>query len=156
MDVAFYQLLSGAATSLESVLSKLLHKVLEAEKRVVVVCTTPEYREVLNTSLWTLGHASFLPHGSEEDGSPEDQPIWLTTSLENPNQGDVIVLLHPALFPEVTQKWPFQPQRVLVFFTAGDVSACEKVQQLKIALGQAATPCVTWVQDPKGGWQKGA
>ena len=32
----------------------------------------------------TIRH-SWLPHGTAQDGSAEEQPIWLTDSDENPN-----------------------------------------------------------------------
>ena len=54
---------------------------------------TPERIEALNTLLWTYDPASFLAHGTSKDGRPEDQPIYLTTEDENPNEAEVLVLL---------------------------------------------------------------
>lgn len=92
-EIRFYSLLG---TSLESVLPRLLQKALEKGMRAVVKCSSVERVEALNQLLWTYDSASFIPHGSAADGNPSEQPIWLTTADENPNNADVIFLVDDA------------------------------------------------------------
>jgi DNA polymerase-3 subunit chi len=52
--------------------------------------------EHLDALLWTYDDASFLPHGSARDGHGERQPVWLTTTDENPNAATMLVLVDGA------------------------------------------------------------
>ena len=85
---------------MEKALPKLLEKVLEKEARAVVMAL-PEKMKVLNDSLWTYRPNSFLPHGTKEEGRPEDHPIWLTETLENPNQSSYLVVTGGMPLPDL-------------------------------------------------------
>ncbi|MBC6497113.1 MAG: DNA polymerase III subunit chi [Alphaproteobacteria bacterium GM7ARS4] len=67
-----------------AILYKLLLKIIDANPphRVVVLCAHQEQDHDLTAQLWTLGRNTFLPHGNHEDGMPNYQPIWLTSSQE--------------------------------------------------------------------------
>ncbi len=88
-EVRFYHL---QRKTVEQVLPQLLEKVLALGMRIVVVAGSNEQVERFNQLLWTWNPASFLPHGSPRDGFASDQPIWLTTTTENPNKAQVLVL----------------------------------------------------------------
>ena len=62
----------------------MLEKVLAMGERAVVVTGSAERAESLASALWTYDDRSFLPHGTAKDGSAADQPIWITTVIENP------------------------------------------------------------------------
>ena len=93
-EVGFYHL---TATPLEAALPRLLEKVLAGGFRAVVMAGSAERVEALNTQLWTYNPGSFLPHGSAADGNAADQPIWITSQDENPNQAHVLVLTEGVL-----------------------------------------------------------
>lgn len=88
-EIRFYHL---ERQSLEQVLPTLLSKATEGGKRVIVKTADKNETERLNDHLWTYRPDSFLPHGSEKDGNPEQQPIWLTDTDENPNGADILIL----------------------------------------------------------------
>lgn len=88
-DIRFYHLQSQ---SLEQALPALLSKALEKGSRIVVKAGEAKDVERLNEVLWTFDPNSFLPHGSAKDGQPQDQPIWITATDENPNNADVLIL----------------------------------------------------------------
>jgi len=89
-EIRFYHL---ERTSLDAALPKLLERCLERDWRAVVLAGSPERAEALNGHLWTYNDRAFLPHGSEEDGYAEHQPVWLTARDENPNRAQVLFLL---------------------------------------------------------------
>jgi DNA polymerase-3 subunit chi len=91
--VSFYQLMHSP---LEKVLPKLLEKVYDAGKRAVVVARSEESLKQLNTVLWTYSTLSFIPHGCIHDceDTKADQPIWLSTEIENPNSATLCVATH--------------------------------------------------------------
>lgn len=80
-------------TPLEKVLPKLLEKVLASGKRAVVMAETPDQLKIIDAFLWTYSKTQLLPHGTQEDGNPTYQPIWLTCVEENPNQSQILVLI---------------------------------------------------------------
>src|SRR5207244_8646954 len=89
-EIGFYHLL---ATPLERALPRLLERARAQGYRIVVRAASAERVEHLNALLWTYDDASFLPHGSARDGSPESQPIWLSDRAENPNDAAMLVLV---------------------------------------------------------------
>src|SRR5713101_1018580 len=89
-EIGFYHLLS---TPLERALPRLLERARAQGHRIVVRAASAERVEHLNALLWTYDDASFLPHGSARDGSPESQPIWLADRAENPNDAAMLVLV---------------------------------------------------------------
>ncbi|MHA1597964.1 MAG: DNA polymerase III subunit chi [Alphaproteobacteria bacterium] len=88
-EISFYHLLHWP---LERALPKLIEKTLLLSKRAVVVTSSEKRVEFLGNALWSEDDESWLPHGSEKDGRPDDQPVWLTTSDENPNGADFLFL----------------------------------------------------------------
>ena len=88
-EVGFYHL---TKTPLDHALLRLLEKVLMAGKRAVVRTSSEERVEFLNGALWTIDSASFLPHGTNKEGNPSRQPVWITKDNDNPNKAEVLVL----------------------------------------------------------------
>jgi DNA polymerase-3 subunit chi len=89
-EIGFYHLL---ATPLERALPRLLERARMSGYRIVLRAASAERVEHLNALLWTYDEASFLAHGSARDGSPEEQPIWLTDRAENLNGAAMLVLV---------------------------------------------------------------
>ena len=58
--------------------------------------SSEEMVAALNERLWTYDDASFLPHGAAGDGDPMEQPIFLTSELDNPNAATMLVQLSGA------------------------------------------------------------
>lgn len=81
---------------MEQVLPGLISKALENGHRVLVKTTDAKQTERLNEYLWTYNPDSFLPHGSDKDAHPAQQPVFLTASNENPNNADVLILTSGA------------------------------------------------------------
>ena len=74
-EVLFYHM---TESRLEDALPDLLEKSLARGWRVVVQCTDAMRRDALDQHLWAYRDESFLPHGSDADGSGALQPILLT------------------------------------------------------------------------------
>ena len=92
-EIAFYHL---EKSPLEQVLPKLLEKTLGAGKRALVLAGSEQCVEALAGLLWTYEQGSWLPHGTEQDGSPEDQPVWLTAADDNANGAEFLFLTDGA------------------------------------------------------------
>lgn len=92
-EVLFYHL---ERQPLEQVLPTLLERSLERGWKAVVQAGLEERLDALDLVLWTYREDSFLAHGTKRDGSPERQPVFLTTGPDNPNAASVRFLVEGA------------------------------------------------------------
>ena len=125
-----------------------MERVLESGQRAVVVASSPERVEALNRALWTFGRDSFLPHGSREDGSAEDQPVFLTDEADYPNGATVLVLVDGA-----DAAPPAEFTRCLYLFDGNDEAALTQARALWRRLRDRGEPLTYWQQTERG-WQK--
>lgn len=88
-DIFFYHLTS---TSLDQALPKLLEKALQGSFKTVVQVSDAQEAERLNSWLWNYNPDSFLPHGTAQDGSSDQQPIYITPQEENPAAANLLVV----------------------------------------------------------------
>ena len=144
-DIGFYHL---TTILLDKALPKLLEKVLENNMRAVVLVEDKQAEEKINRLLWTYNPHRFLPHGTAEDGHEKNQPIYITSKEENPNNADVIVL------PQV-KKTDFVNKfsRCLVIFDGENEVAQARNLWKEYSNGNNLT---YWKQTPEGAWEKGA
>ena len=145
-DIGFYHL---TRSPLERALPKLLEKVLESGARAVVMAGSEERVDALNALLWTYESASFLPHGATQDGDAPDQPIWLTTTDENPNGAGILVLTDGATSSRVGEF-----DRCLELFDGRDDAAVGAARDRWRAYGDAGHTLTYWQQNDRGGWEK--
>ncbi|MDC0349134.1 DNA polymerase III subunit chi [Alphaproteobacteria bacterium] len=143
MQVRFYQL---ASVPIGKALPKLLEKIHEQGQRILVLCKSEEEVKTLNVSLWTYHPTSFLPHGTEKEGVPEEQPIWLSTKIETVNEPTACVTTLPKSLKEISSF-----KMVIYFFEEAEkkdfIPLWKEAQKIK-------NDVILWVQDPKGLWVK--
>ncbi len=145
-QIGFYHL---TRFSLEQALPKLLEKAYGGKMRVVVLTSSPERVTALNAFLWAYRDDSFLPHGGAQDGAPQDQPIYLTHTLENPNQATVLVLCDGADAPD-----PAGFDRVLNLFDGNNETAVQAARGQWKRWKDASHHLVYYQQTQRGGWEK--
>ena len=147
-EIYFYHL---ERRTLEEVLPTLLEMSLKRGWRAAVQAASEERVEALNTLLWTYREESFLPHGTRRDGNPEQQPVFLTSSEENPNNATVRFLVDGAEVAAVTDY-----ARVVYVFDGRDASAVEKAREQWKLVKEAGCEVTYWQQSAEGRWQKKA
>ncbi len=147
-EIGFYHL---RTSPLEKALPRLLEKVVEGGRRAVVMAGSAERMAWLDATLWTYDPASFLPHGTARDGRPERQPIYLTTTGENPNGADVLVLIDAV---ETAPIGNFA--RCVDMFDGGDPEAVEAARRRWQACKAEGHSVTYWQQEDGGRWEKKA
>jgi DNA polymerase-3 subunit chi len=147
-EVLFYHL---EHQSLERALPALVERTLERNWRAVIQVGSEERVEALDTLLWTYREESFLPHGTRRDGNPEQQPVFLTSSEENPNNATVRFLVDGA---EVADFMAYA--RVVYLFDGRDAGAVEKAREQWKLVKAAGCEVTYWQQSAEGRWQKKA
>ena len=145
-EIAFYHLLRSP---LEAVLPKLLEKTRAADKRAVVIAGSGERVDALGALLWSYDQDSWLPHGDAKDGSPEDQPIWLTETDENPNGAQFLFLTDGAAAGDLAGF-----ERCFDLFDGRDEVAVADARDRWRALKDAGHTLTYWQQNEQGKWEE--
>lgn len=78
-EIGFYHLTRSA---LSEALPALLGRTLAAGEKALVLCADEHQLTQLDAALWH--QAEWLPHGSAADAHAAWQPIYLSTTLDNP------------------------------------------------------------------------
>lgn len=128
----------------------LLEKCLDRGWRVLAVSSDATRRAALDEALWTYDDQSFLPHGqAEAEGlQPADQPVLISSQLENANSAAVALLMDGAELPVDA---PFE--RCMVMFDDGDGPTRQKArEQFKAAKDAGLT--ARYFQQSGRGWQE--
>ena len=147
-EVGFYHL---TRSNLEAALPRLLEKAYAAGHRVLVRGSDPERLELLNRALWTYGKDTFLPHGGKGDGFAEQQPIYLTVDLANPNRATILTLVDGAQAPDLASF-----DRCLDLFDGGDAEAVELARKRWREVVEQGHGAVYWQETERGGWTRAA
>ena len=145
-EISFYGL---QKTNLESVLPRLLEKILERGMRAVAVAGSEQRVAELNAALWIYGQGSFLPHGAFEDGHAAEQPVFLTADpTANPNGAQVLALTDGATTDDFDGF-----ERVLEVLDGKDEAMVAAARNRWLALKKAGHALTYWQQTSKG-WEK--
>jgi DNA polymerase-3 subunit chi len=144
-EIRFYHLL---ATSLEKALPRLLEKLLARDLRAVVLASSRERVEALDSALWTYRPDSFLPHGCARDGLAQEQPVWLTDRDENPNHASVLILTDGATSLHIDDY-----DLCLEFFDGTDTEALAAARRRWRAYKERKYTVLYYQQNERGGWE---
>lgn len=146
-EVWFYHM---ERSSLEQVLPELLERSLGRGWKALVRSRLPDRLEQLDTHLWTYRDDSFLAHGLADEPHAAQQPVLLTTGMDNPNGADVIFLLDGA---ETGALDGFA--RCIVLFDGRDVAALATARAQWRDIKGRGLPVSYWKQMARG-WEKQA
>lgn len=136
---------------LDHVLPRIVTSSLARGWRMVIETAVPERVAKLSEMLWASEDVAFLAHGFEGEPLPEHQPVWLTTSSENPNNAEVRVLLDGAKPADISNL-----TRAVLMFDGNDEAAIEAARaEWKIQKSAGHDICY-WKQDENGKWQNQA
>ena len=145
-EIAFYHL---EKSPLDQVLPKLLEKTLGAGKRALVLAGAEQCVEALAGLLWTYEQGAWLPHGTEQDGSPEDQPVWLTAADDNANGAEFLFLTDGATSAHIGDY-----ERCFELFDGRDAAAVDAARGRWKSYGADGHDLTYWRQTGAGGWEK--
>lgn len=146
-EVRFYHLTRG---TLESALAVMLPRVLERGQKAVIQLGSQERAEALASYLWTFDDTSFLPHGTEKDGSAERQPIWLTSKDESAPNGAEVLFLGDGADSSHLERYGL----CVFLFDGQDEEALSAARERWRALKAAGHDLTYWQQDNEGRWAK--
>jgi DNA polymerase-3 subunit chi len=145
-EIRFYHL---TARTFEQTLPVLLDRTLQRGWRAVVSVGSEERVESLAGHLWTYSKEGFLPHGTKRDGFAEEQPVWISDHVENPNAAQVLFLGDGA---ESDGDAGFAT--VCDLFDGNDPEAVQAARGRWKRLRDAGHTLVYYQQDEAGAWSE--
>tara|TARA_B100001059_G_C17777303_1_gene552071 strand:- start:911 stop:1372 length:462 start_codon:yes stop_codon:yes gene_type:complete len=148
-EVYFYHLTSSP---LEQALPDLLEKVSANKWRALIRGTDENWLERLDAHLWQYHDDNFLAHGKAGGDHDSEQPILLTTNIENVNNAEILLLTHQAkIDPAEVSKFA----RVCLIFNGMDSQELNSARSDWKNLTDAGIPAQYWAQE-NGRWTKKA
>lgn len=147
-EVLFYHL---TESTLEDALPGLLEKSVQRGWRAVVQTGTEERRDALDAHLWTFRDDAFLAHATDREAFPEDQPVLLTTDLDNRNDSKIRFLVDGASPPDIT---PYE--RAVFMFDGHDAAQLETAREHWKTMKAAGHAVTYWQQTPDRRWERKA
>lgn len=141
-EIGFYHL---TRTTLNAALPALLGRTLAAGEKALVVCPNSSQLTALDEALWRCD--DWLPHGTAGSPHPYWQPIYLTTSLENPASANFLFRLNGAAAA------PEGFSRVFDLFDGNDDAEVHAARQRWRVAKEAAHTLAYWKQEERG-WVK--
>lgn len=152
-DISFYHL---HASPLEKALPRLMEKVHQSGAHAQIVAVDDEQVEWLNKQLWTYTTKYFLPHGSYKDKYKEDQPIYLTNSIEDNANGSTILALVSGQELDFSDNALKGYTRILDMFDGTLDHMLQSARHRWKTYKEQDHDLTYWKQTAKGGWEKGA
>lgn len=146
-SVQFYHL---TATPLEIALPKLLEKIIAGGFRALVVAEDEQRVEQLNSLLWTYRPDSFLPHGSTKDGNAEQQPVFISNSLQSANGAHMLVITDGRNLTGI----PLPYEKILDIFDGKNEPATAAARQRWTSYKKDGYNISYFQQSEHGNWQK--
>ena len=148
--VDFYHLQKAP---LEQVLPKLCEKAYSTGKKIKILLDNEERIEFINSLLWTYSEESFLPHGSKKDGFIEDQPIFISTNIENENGASILILADGA---QIDISLLNTYERVLNIFDGNNDLALERAREYWKKIKTSDKELHYWQQNDNGVFEQKA
>lgn len=146
-DIGFYHLTRSGP---DQALPQLLGRTLAAGQRALVLCASAERVAALDAALWQCTEPDWLPHGTENDGDADLQPIWLTTDDAAPNGARFLFLVDGTRSARLAEF-----DRVFDLFDGTDEAAVAAARERWTAAKAAGLALTYWQQGPRG-WERKA
>jgi len=147
-EILFYHL---TESRLDDTLPGLVERSLQRGWRATIQFATEERRDAIDALLWSWSDSSFIGHGSERDKWPEEQPVFLTTGITNPNDSQVRFCVESAQCPD-----PENYERLVIMFDGHDADQLAGARQEWKVLKDKGHMLTYWQQTPDRRWEKKA
>jgi DNA polymerase-3 subunit chi len=142
---SFYHL---SKSTLEEALPKIMEKLLAAEGRAVLLFQNKEILKRIDEVLWSVGGTRFIPHCREDENDKDQNPVYLTTTEENPNNSNFLVLI-AAVQTEYFNKF----EKNIIIFSNYDDNELNSARNLwKKLKSEGNFELKYFLQDDKGNW----
>ncbi len=144
-EISFYRL---TTLPLAKAAPKLIEKIYYSKQNLVVISETEEMMKTLDNGLWVYSTKHFIPHGTFVDEHPNDQPVYLTTKIENPNNATIVMALGRVELED------FEAAKYLYMFDGNDQEQLHFARNKWKSYQSQSQNITYWQQKLDGGWEK--
>ena len=146
MEVSFYQISNERFVQS---LVRLLEKIFQTGARCLFYSPSEERIRVLDKTLWTFSTNAFIPHGDASLGFADQQSVYLTNKIENPNKSEILLLADSFEY----EQFPFDFKRLVFAFADSE----REIQQASALFNHLKNKyeCVHYWRQSQKGWEKG-
>ena len=102
----------------------------------------------MNNYLWAFSTKTVIPHGSNEDLYHEEQPIYLTTNKDNPNNASIIIMQVDSVNNQIDEF-----EKCFFLFDGNNVEDSLRAKQKLEEFTQNQYKVLYWQQNIKGAWE---
>ncbi|MGB1077299.1 MAG: DNA polymerase III subunit chi [Bdellovibrionales bacterium] len=147
-EVRFYHL---TKKSLEQTLPDLLERVLDLGKKAVIKIADENAIPDMSKHLWVCRRNGFYPHGTDGEGHPDHDPLWLTTKDDNPINADTLILTMGAEAESIDQY-----KIVCIMLNGHNDNEVKSARERWKIYKEQGLELTYWQQSEKGNWEKKA
>jgi DNA polymerase III subunit chi len=145
-QINFYHL---TYTLVEKALPKLLEKAtISNNLRVVIINPEISKIEEYDKLLWTYSSITFMPHSTMNDDFSEEQPIYITDKLENPNMANIIITTGNYYLDQIEDSF----DKYLILFDGTNAEQLEKARKQWLFYKNESYQLNYFQQDEQGKW----
>ncbi len=146
-EIRFYHLQQATATK---AIPEILGKAVERGMKVLFKLPDAARCQFYDDWLWRFQPVSFLAHGKDGDSKADQQPIWISTSDEAPNQARMALVAENADLPPQDQF-----DLICLVFDSENQDGLEKARHLWGQFKKQPELTLTyWKQQDNGAWAK--
>ncbi len=146
-EVSFYNL---TRLPIQKAAPKLIEKIYYSNQRILVIFSDHDLMKSVDDCIWSYSTKHFIPHATENDDFIDQQPVLLTTKLNNSNNSSILMTIGAIdlgnfALPKVIHMFDGNDQKQLDFARA----RWKHYQNLQINI-------IYWQQKEDGSWEKKA
>ncbi len=144
-EISFYKLVT---LPIHKAAPKLIDKIYYSKQNLVVIAESESLMKTIDDGLWAYSTKHFIPHGTSADEHPEEQPVYLTTKIENPNKAELVMALGKVALDS------FTANKYLYMFDGNDTAQLEFAKIKWKEYKQQNHSLTYWQQTIEGSWEK--
>lgn len=147
-EIRFYHLQSQTLTQ---ALPALVSKAYSGGHRIHIRVANDKLAKTLSDAIWSKDPSSFIPHGTEKDGNPEHQPVWISTSEDNENAAQTLIITNGA---EIDSSATTSFTLICDMFDGKDDEAVNSARARWKNYKDLDLNLTYWQQDDRGAWSE--
>lgn len=138
---------------------QLAQKCYYSSINTCVITNNNDFAAELDRVLWTYSKKYFIPHATSQDPLTQEQPIYITHFVENPNNSKIIILVNPTednllkLFSSTKEVALDTIEKIMIIFDDTQITQFSEIQTLLLKTGLHNSKINLFEQLISGLWQ---
>jgi len=145
IEVSFYKL---TTLPIAKAAPKLIEKIYYSNQKLVVLTENEEMMKTIDDGLWMYSTKHFIPHATIDDDHKQDQPVYITTKYENPNDAKIFLMIGLADIENISA------EKVFYMFDGNQPDQLEFARKKWKSYQKSGNILTYWQQKMDSTWEK--